>query len=38
MELALECDYRIAAPFFIISMRERTKGKLQIRYFYFESE
>lgn len=38
MELALERDYRITAPFFITSMRDCAEGRLQVRYFYLESE
>lgn len=38
MELALERDYRIPAPYFIAPMRKRTKGKLSVRYFYLDRE
>jgi hypothetical protein len=38
MEIALERDYRIPAPFFITSMRKRSKGKLSVRYFYLDRE
>jgi hypothetical protein len=38
MELALERDYRIPAPYFITSMRERTKGVIQVTYFYLDRE
>lgn len=38
MELALERDYKIAAPFYITSMRDRKNGRLQVSYFYLERE
>jgi hypothetical protein len=38
MELALERDYQIKAPFFITSIRDRENGKLTLRYFYLERE
>lgn len=38
MDLALERDYQIKAPFFITSHRTREDDRLQVAYFYLDAE